>query len=103
MGSVPIDTRPAEVKGWSIAAPLLAPASEQAVVTFEGRIYVIGGEGFISVVQQLDAEHYKLIANVPSIVGGRTGYWYPQHDRLYVAVQAHGNEPAQLLGYEAQD
>ena len=67
------------------------------------RIYVIGGEGFISVVQQLDAGHYKLIANVPSIVGGRTGYWYPQHDRLYVAVQAHGNEPAQLLGYEAQD
>lgn len=67
------------------------------------RIYVIGAAGFVSVVQEVDPNHYELLANVPSIVGARTGYWYPQHDRLYVAVQAQGNQPAQLFGYEAED
>jgi hypothetical protein len=67
------------------------------------RIYVIGAAGFISVVQQVDPNHYELLANVPSAVGARTGYWYPQHDRLYVAVQAEGDKPAQLFGYEAED
>lgn len=32
-----------EVNGWAIVAPLLAPASEQAVVEHLGKIYVIGG------------------------------------------------------------
>src|SRR5215207_4473136 len=32
-----------EVDGWAIVAPLLAPASEQAVVELDGLIYVIGG------------------------------------------------------------
>ena len=67
------------------------------------RVYVIGGEGFISVVQQVDPEHYKLLANVPTAVGGRTGYWYPAHDRLYVAVQPYGNQPGQIFGFEAED
>jgi len=67
------------------------------------RVYVIGAEGFISVVQQVDPDHYQLLANVPSIVGARTGLWFPQHDRLYIGVQAEGNKPAQLFGYEAED
>jgi hypothetical protein len=67
------------------------------------RVYIIGAQGFISVVQQVDPEHYELIQNIPSTVGARTGYWYAQHDRLYVGVQAVGNEPAQILGYEAED
>ncbi|MDE3137224.1 MAG: hypothetical protein KGL59_11665 [Acidobacteriota bacterium] len=67
------------------------------------RVYIIGAQGFISVVQQVDPEHYQLIQNVPSAVGARTGFWYPQHDRLYVGVQAEGNKPAQILGYEAED
>ena len=32
-----------EVNGWAIVAPLLAPASEQAVVEMDGNIYVVGG------------------------------------------------------------
>lgn len=32
-----------EVNGWGIVAPLIAPASEQAVVEMDGNIYVIGG------------------------------------------------------------
>jgi DNA-binding beta-propeller fold protein YncE len=67
------------------------------------RIYVIGGEGIISVFQQNDPDHYELVANVPSSVGIRTGYYFAKRDRFYVAVPAKGNEPAQVWTFEAED
>jgi DNA-binding beta-propeller fold protein YncE len=67
------------------------------------RIYVIGGEGIISVFQQNDPDHYELVANVPSGIGIRTGYFFAKRDRFYVGVPAKGNEPAQIWTYEAED
>lgn len=67
------------------------------------RIYVTGGEGFISVFQQDDPAHYSLIQNVPSAIGVRTGFWFAKRDRFYVAVPAKGNDPAQIWTYEAED
>jgi DNA-binding beta-propeller fold protein YncE len=67
------------------------------------RIYVIGAEGFISVFQQNDPDHYDLLANVPSQVGIRTGYFFVKRDRFYVGVPAKGSEPAQVWTYEAED
>src|ERR1700693_1578168 len=67
------------------------------------RIYVIGGEGMISVFQQNDPDHYELVANVPSAVGIRTGFFFAKRDRFYVAVPAKGNEPAQVWTFEAED
>jgi len=61
------------------------------------RIYAIGGEGFISVVQQNDLDHYTLSANIPSAVGVRTGTFYGTS--LYVGVPASGLEPAQIWNY----
>ena len=67
------------------------------------RVYVIGAEGFISVFEQKDPDHYALVANVPSGIGIRTGYFFAKRDRLYVGVPAKGNEPAQVWTYEAED
>lgn len=67
------------------------------------RIYVIGAEGVISVFQQNDPDHYELVANVPSSVGLRTGFFYAKRDRLYVGVPAKGSDPAQIWTYEAED
>ena len=67
------------------------------------RIYVIGAEGFISVFQQNDPDHYELVANVPSGIGIRTGYYFTRRDRFYVGVPAKGSEPAQVWTYEAED
>jgi hypothetical protein len=67
------------------------------------RIYVIGAEGFISVFQQNDPDHYELIANVPSGIGIRTGFFFTRRDRFYVGVPAKGSEPAQVWTYEAED
>ena len=67
------------------------------------RIYIIGGQGYVSVVQQMTPQRYGLIANVATKVGARTGYWNQEHDRLYVGVQAEGSAPAQILGFEGED
>src|ERR1700674_3519083 len=61
------------------------------------RIYALGGEWFISVVQQNDPDHYTLSANIPSAVGVRTGIFYGTS--LYVGVPASGLEPAQIWNY----
>lgn len=71
--------------------------------TARKRVYVVGGEGFISVFQQNDADHYELIANVPTTVGARTGYFFSRRDRFYLGVPAKGNEPAQTWTFEAED
>jgi hypothetical protein len=66
-------------------------------------VYVIGAEGFISVFQENDPDHYELVAAVPSAVGIRTGFFYSKRDRLYVGVPAKGSEPAQIWTFEAED
>ena len=64
------------------------------------RIYALGGEGFISVVQQTDPNHYALSANIPSTVGVRTGFFFGS---LYAAVPASGVEPAQIWTYSVPE
>jgi DNA-binding beta-propeller fold protein YncE len=66
------------------------------------RIYVAGGEGFLSVVQQVDADHYTDMGKFPTALGTRTGVWYEKRDRLYIAAPPSGSLGARLLVFEAQ-
>ena len=61
------------------------------------RIYALGGEGFISAIQQNDPDHYKLISNIPTAVGVRTGIFFGTS--LYVGVPSAGLEPAQVWNF----
>ena len=63
------------------------------------RMYVPGGEGFISVIQQIDADRYRALANIPTTVGARTGLWYEKRDRFYLAVPASSKQGAALWVY----
>jgi hypothetical protein len=68
------------------------------------RIYVLCGEGYISVIQQNDPDHYVLLENIPTITGARTGGLLGAN--LYVAVPAGASavtDPAQLWVYGAQE
>jgi DNA-binding beta-propeller fold protein YncE len=68
------------------------------------RIYVICGEGYISVIQQNDPDHYALIENIPTITGARTGGM--SGSNLYVGVPAGATgatDPAQLWAYGVQE
>jgi DNA-binding beta-propeller fold protein YncE len=66
------------------------------------RIYVAGGEGYLSVVQQIDADHYKDMGKFATALGTRTGVWYAKRDRLYIAAPPSGVLGARLLVFEAQ-
>jgi hypothetical protein len=70
------------------------------------RIYVPGGEGLIYVYQQGDADHYSLLAKVPSTIGARVSAYYGQvgkHNSLYLAVPGRSNRGAELWVYETRD
>ncbi len=66
------------------------------------RVYVAGGEGFLSVVQQADPGHYIDMGKFATALGARTGVWYEKRDRLYVAAPPSGVLGARLLVFEAQ-
>src|SRR6266702_6168675 len=71
------------------------------------RIYVAGGEGFISVFQQKDADHYQLLAKVPSALGARTAGYFGKGrkaaDRFLLAVPARAGRGAEVWIYTVQD
>lgn len=71
------------------------------------RIYVPGGEGYISVFQQKDADHYELLAKVPSTLGARTAGYFGKgrkgFDRFFLAVPARADHGAELWIYTVQD
>jgi len=70
------------------------------------RIYASGGRGsaagFVYVYQQKDADHYELIAKVPTRSNAQTSIWVPQLNRYYVLASANNKEDAAILVFEPQ-
>jgi hypothetical protein len=64
------------------------------------RVYVSGGEGFFSIFQQADADHYSPLAKIPTAAGARTSLFVPELNRLYVAVPHRGGQRAEVRVYE---
>jgi hypothetical protein len=65
------------------------------------RIYMSGGEGFLNVYQQKDANTYQAIAKIPTGPGARTSKFVPEQNRLYVAIPAvEGEKPAEVQVFE---
>jgi hypothetical protein len=64
------------------------------------RIYTSGGEGFVDVTQQIDADHYERIARVSTGPNARTSKFVPEWRRLYVAVPRDQDRSAELLVFE---
>jgi DNA-binding beta-propeller fold protein YncE len=58
-------------------------------------IYCACAAGWIAVVQQLNADHYELVAKVPTAKGAKTCCFDAESDRLYLAVprQKHKHQP----------
>ena len=72
------------------------------------RIYIPGGEGYISVFRQRDADHYDLLAKIHTAVGARTAGYFGKmgkkgFDRLYLAVPARAGRQAEVRIYTVQD
>ena len=66
------------------------------------RIYIAGGEGFISIFQQIDPDHYQALTKIPTAAGARTALFVPELNRLYLAVPHRGSQRAEVRVYNAQ-
>jgi hypothetical protein len=89
--------------GKTVAAPeIVADTDDLFYDAARSRIYVIGGEGFIDVLQQKDKDQYDRIARYPTPAGTRTGLFVPEWGKLFVAVPHHDKQGAEILVYEAK-
>jgi hypothetical protein len=83
-------------------------ASVPTVATLDGlsfdpvtrRIYTTGGEGFVDVTQQIDADHYERVAHIPTGPIARTSVFVPKWRKLYVAVPRDKERSAELLVFQ---
>ena len=90
------------------ALPCTQDADDLYYDSARKRIYVTGGEGYISVLEQKDNDHYEQLAKVPSSLGARTSGYFGKlgkkgFDRLYVAVPARANHGAEIRIFTVED
>jgi DNA-binding beta-propeller fold protein YncE len=62
------------------------------------RVYVSCGDGFLDVFEPHEAS-YRRIAHIPTASGARTSLYVPELDRLFLAVRARSQQPAELWVY----
>jgi DNA-binding beta-propeller fold protein YncE len=75
-------------------------ADEAVFDPLHRRVYVTSGEGSIYVYQQLDADHYDLLAPIKSAPGAKTALLSPDSTRFFVAVSPGDGPPgAKVLMY----
>ncbi|HEY3382113.1 MAG TPA: hypothetical protein VGK32_10120 [Vicinamibacterales bacterium] len=66
------------------------------------RLYVIGGQGFVDVLQP-DSASLVRSARIPTAAGARTALFVPEQHRLYVAVPHRGAQTAEVRIYDVKD
>ena len=66
------------------------------------RIYVSGGGGAITVIQQQTPHRYLRLAEFPTPPGGRTSLLLPGLHRLYLGVWGRAGRPEALQAYAVQ-
>lgn len=64
------------------------------------RLNVVGGEGFITVLEQQDADHYRESQKLPTAAGARTGLFVPELGKLFLAVPHRGPQRAEIRLYD---
>ena len=66
------------------------------------RLYVTGGEGFVDVFQQRNADSYEPLARIATGPTARTSLFVPELNRYYVAIPRNGDKGAEIRVYEPQ-
>jgi len=64
------------------------------------RLYVSGGEGFLSVFEPREDGKYASLGKIPTAAGARTGLFVPELKRFYLAVPHRGAQQAEVRAYE---
>ena len=85
-----------------VSLPSVGDADDVFYDAAHKRIYISGGEGFLEVFKQDDADHYRRIERIGTASGARTSLFVPELNRLYLAVPHRGSQGAEIRVYEAQ-
>lgn len=64
------------------------------------RVYISGGEGFISVFSQRSPDEYDSAGRIPTAAGARTSLFVPELNRLYLAVPHRGKQGAGIRVFQ---
>jgi DNA-binding beta-propeller fold protein YncE len=83
-------------------ASFKAPERSDEVVWDEAnrRVYVPGGDGHLAVFQQADPNHYRELANIPTLPGAKTAILDSAGKRLWVAASpGDSGAPGKLLWF----
>jgi DNA-binding beta-propeller fold protein YncE len=64
------------------------------------RIYAICGAGKIDIIDQTDANTYKVLGKIDTANGARTGLFVLERDNLFVAVPHRGSQAAEIRCYQ---
>jgi len=66
------------------------------------RIYAICGAGKFDIIEQTDANNYKVLTKIDTAEGARTGLFVPERDTLLVAVPHRGSQKAEIRAYRVE-
>ena len=69
------------------------------------RLYVAGGNlggavGAVTVIQQKDADHYEVLANIPTKPGARNARLVPELNKYYVSTATKAPQEAEILVFD---
>jgi len=69
------------------------------------RLYVAGGNlggavGAVTVIQQKDADHYEVLANIPTKPGARNAHLVPELNKYYVSTATKAPQEAEILVFD---
>jgi DNA-binding beta-propeller fold protein YncE len=85
------------VSGKRLAAvPCVGDTDDLFYDARRGRVYVIGGEGYVDVFDVAASGKYDRIARLATRAGARTGLWSAELDRLFVAWPSRNGQPAEI-------
>jgi DNA-binding beta-propeller fold protein YncE len=94
-----IDTNSGKV---AAAADIVGDADDIFYDAARERIYVIGGGGFVDVLDVKDPAHLRRLARIATASGARTGLLVPEWDLLFVGVPVRGSQKAEVRAYEVR-
>jgi DNA-binding beta-propeller fold protein YncE len=85
------------ISGDAVAAvPCVGDTDDLFYDARRGRVYVVGGEGYVDVFDAAPSGKYLRLARLPTRVGARTGLWSSELDRLFVAWPSRDGRPAEI-------
>jgi hypothetical protein len=67
------------------------------------RLYISCGEGFVDVVDQRDADSYRLRERIATRAGARTSFFSADFNEFYLAVPQRGNQEAELRVFQSHE